>query len=114
MSADFFGHHRASEHGIDREWRENPATGIEDLVIAYHRARLAKPEFEEREGKPVNIDEINVQHFNRARRLRDRLIMIPRRPAQPAAETDVRSVEEIPDSAVCEALEDLSGVMQEN
>jgi hypothetical protein len=37
MLADFFEHHRAFEHGIDREWLENPATGIKDLVIAYHR-----------------------------------------------------------------------------
>jgi hypothetical protein len=77
----------------------------------FYAARLAKPAFEEREGKLVNIDEINVQHFNRARRLRDRLLMIPRRlAAQLAAETDTRSVEKILDGAICEALEELSGV----
>jgi hypothetical protein len=45
-------------------------------VKEFYAARLAKLEFEEREGKLVNIDEINVQHFNRSRRLRDRLIMM--------------------------------------
>ena len=81
----------------------------------FYAARLAKLEFEEREGKLVNIDEINVQHFNRARRLRDRLLMIPRRlAAQLAAETDTRSVEEILDGAICEALEELSGVRRQD
>ncbi len=80
-------------------------------VKEFYAARLAKLEFEEREGKLVNIDEINVQHFNRARRLRDRLLMIPRRlAAQLAAETDTRSVEEALDAAICEALEELSDI----
>jgi hypothetical protein len=84
-------------------------------VKEFYAARLAKLEFEEREGKLVNIDEINVQHFNRARRLRDRLLMIPRRlAAQLAAETDTRSVEEILDAAICEALEELSGVRRQD
>ena len=83
-------------------------------VKEFYAARLAKLEFEEREGKLVNIDEINVQHFNRARRLRDRLLMIPRRlAAQLAAETDTRTVEEILDAAICEALEELSGIRRE-
>jgi len=80
-------------------------------VKEFYAARLAKLEFEEREGKLVNIDEINVQHFNRARRLRDRLLMIPRRlAAQLAAETDTRSVEEILDGAIREALEEMADV----
>jgi hypothetical protein len=84
-------------------------------VKEFYAARLAKLEYEEREGKLVNIDEINVQHFNRARRLRDRLLVIPHRlAARLAAETDVRTVEEMLDTALCEALEDLSGIRREN
>ena len=80
-------------------------------VKEFYAARLAKLEFEDREGKLVNIDEINVQHFNRARRLRDRLLMIPRRlAARLAAENDTRSVEEALDTAICEALEELSDI----
>jgi hypothetical protein len=59
----------------------------------------------------VDADEINRETFNRARRVRDRLLMIPRRlAAQIAAEPDARTVEEILDTAICEALEELSGV----
>ena len=34
---DFFAHHGAFDHDIEREWLENPATKIEDIVTAYHR-----------------------------------------------------------------------------
>ena len=35
--ADFFEHHGAYAHGIEREWLENPTTKLEDIVTAYHR-----------------------------------------------------------------------------
>ena len=83
-------------------------------VKEFYSARLAKLEFEEREGKLVNIDEINVQHFNRARRLRDRMLMIPRRlSAQLAAQSDARTVEEMLEAAISDALEDISGIRRD-
>ena len=83
-------------------------------VKEFYAARLAKLDFEEREGKLVSIDEINVQHFNRARRLRDRMLMIPRRlSAQLAAECDARVVEEMLAGAISDALEELSGVRRD-
>lgn len=84
-------------------------------VKEFYAARLAKLDFEEREGKLVSIDEINVQHFNRARRLRDRMLMIPRRlSAQLAAESDARVVEEMLAGAIGDALEELSGVRRDD
>ena len=84
-------------------------------VKEFYAARLAKLDFEEREGKLVSIDEINVQHFNRARRLRDRMLMIPRRlSAQLAAESDARVVEEMLADAIGDALEELSGVRRDD
>lgn len=83
-------------------------------VREFYAARLAKLEVEEREGKLVSIDEINVQHFNRARRLRDRMLMIPRRlAAQVAAESDARTVEAMLEAAISDALEELSGIRRE-
>ena len=83
-------------------------------VKEFYAARLAKLEFEEREGKLVNIDEINVQHFNRARRLRDRMLMIPRRiSAQLAAQSDARTVDEMLEAAISDALEDISGIRRD-
>lgn len=85
---------------------------------SYHRARavreayaarLTKLEYEERSGKLVDADEIRVTIFNQGRLFRDRMQQIPRRMAPlVAAENDARVVEEMLDSAVREALEELS------
>jgi hypothetical protein len=37
MLADFFEHHGALVHGIEREWLEDATTKLEDIVTAYHR-----------------------------------------------------------------------------
>lgn len=109
----------------DAEWGSNTRNSIATVTTdnqihdynasraerEFYAARLARIECEEREGKLVSIDEINALHFSRARRLRDRMLMIPRRlAAQVAAESDARTVEEMLESAICEALEELSSV----
>lgn len=76
-------------------------------------ARIAKLEYEEKRGKLVNIDEVKVSVFNKARRLRDRILQVPRKTAPEivsivTATPDVRSVEECIANALREALEDLS------
>jgi hypothetical protein len=74
-----------------------------------YAAKLAKLEYEIKTGKLLPKDEVDVCFFNRARELRDRIQMIPRRvAARLAAETDPRTVEEILDSEIREALVDLS------
>jgi hypothetical protein len=80
-------------------------------VKEFYAARLTRMGHDEREGKLVNLDEIKVRHFMRASQLRDRLLIIPHSlAAQLTAETDARTVEGMLDAAICEALEDLSGV----
>jgi hypothetical protein len=86
--------------------------------VGYHKARayreaykakLAKLEYEIKTGKLLDKNEVDVCFFNRARELRDRIQQIPRRvAARLAAETDPRTVEEILDSEIREALVDLS------
>lgn len=78
-----------------------------------YAARLAKLEFEERTGKLLNADEVQVKHFTLARRLRDRIQQIPRRVAPRivaavVAQPDQRMVEDLLMEAIREALEELS------
>jgi hypothetical protein len=74
-----------------------------------YAAKLAKLEYEIKTGKFIDKNEVDVCHFNRARELRDRMQQIPHRLAHRlAAETDVRSVKEILDAEIREALVDLS------
>jgi hypothetical protein len=80
-------------------------------IKEFYAARLARMEYEGRDEKLVNIDEITIRHFTRAQNLRECINAISvNLAAQLAAETDTRSVEEILDAAICEALEELSGV----
>ena len=77
-----------------------------------YSARLAKLEFEERTGKLIRKDEVDVKYFQLARQLRDRLQQIPRKVAPEivalvVADPDVRGVTDILDVAIREALEDL-------
>lgn len=79
-----------------------------------YKARLAKLEYEELSGKLVNADEVKVAAFNASRRVRDRILQIPRRiSAQLAAETEAYNVESLLNSALREALEELSGESHE-
>lgn len=74
-----------------------------------YAARLAKLDFEERTGKLINADEAKVATFNLARRLRDRLLTLPRRLAAAfAAESDSRTIEQQLEDEIRQALEELS------
>lgn len=73
-----------------------------------YMARLAKLEFEERQGKLVNADEVKVAAFNTARRARDLLMAMPDRVSSVLAATDdpheVRRVLAAEVRRVCEEL----------
>ncbi len=78
-----------------------------------YAARLAKLEFEERAGKLISTDEVKVTVFNLARRTRDWLLQIPRRIAPQivaavVADPDPRTVEEMLEVEIREALEELT------
>ncbi|MDD3677458.1 elements of external origin [Thauera propionica] len=98
------------------------AAGEDVLSANYHKARtvreayaakLAKLEYEERLGKLINADEVQVTVFNLARRLRDRMQQIPRQVsaqivAAVAANPNPREVEDILDQAIRDALIEIS------
>jgi len=78
-----------------------------------YSARLAKLEFEERTGKLISKDEVDIKYFQLARQLRERMQQIPRKVAPEivalvVADPDVRGVTDILDVAIREALEDLA------
>ena len=95
----------------DQEWERNtnygasPATGEASVsgpsyaqsraIREAYLARLAKIEYEERLGKLINRDEVQVAAFNKFRVFRDGMLNIPDRVAAVlAAETDTRKVHE--------------------
>jgi len=68
-------------------------------------ARLAKIEFEERSGKLVSRDEVQVAAFNKFRTFRDGMLNIPDRVAAVlAAESDPARVHEILATEIRKAL----------
>ena len=78
-----------------------------------YAARLAKLEFDERTGKLISKDEVDIKYFQLARQLRDRMLQIPRKVAPEivalvVADPDVRGVTELLEVAIREALEELS------
>ncbi len=74
-----------------------------------YAARLAKLEYEERTGKLISADDVEMRTFNLARRLRDRMQTLPRRLAAAcAAEQDPRVIEKRLDDEIRQALEELS------
>lgn len=99
-----------------------PQTSDDARGVDYHKARavretysarLAKLEFEERTGKLISKDEVDIKYFQLARQLRDRMQQIPRKVAPEivalvVADPDVRGVTDILDVAIREALEDLA------
>ena len=77
-----------------------------------YAARLAKLDFEERTGKLISADQVKVETFNLARRLRDRIQQLPRRVAPQIVaavvkQPDVREVEALLDAEIHEALSEL-------
>jgi len=72
-------------------------------------ARLTKIEFEERTGKLVSRDEIEVAAFNKFRQFRDRMLNIPDRlAAEAAAESDSARVHELITIEIRKALLEFS------
>lgn len=101
-----------------REVRTVPEPPADDAAMSFQKARqmrllyeakMAKLEIDIREGKLVDADELNREVFNRARRVRDRLLAVPRRiGALVAAESDAAVIKEIVRKALVEALEDMA------
>ncbi len=91
-----------------------PAAGGLDYARARavrenYLARLAKIEFEERSGKLVNRDEVEVAAFSRFRTFRDGMLNIPDRVAAlMAAESDPARIHEILTTEIRKALLEFS------
>jgi hypothetical protein len=114
------GHHhsdpvRADARPVTREPSDPPRleSGLEyskaRAVRESYMARLAKIEFEERSGKLVSADEVQVSAFNRFRQFRDGMLNIPDRLAAVlAAETDPRQVHELLAAEIRKALSEFS------
>jgi hypothetical protein len=72
-------------------------------------ARMAKMDFEERSGKLVNRDEVQVAAFGRFRALRDGMLNIPDRLAAVlAAESDAARVHDLLSTEIRKALQEFS------
>ena len=77
-------------------------------VRELYAARIARLEFEERNGKLVSVDQIKVEIFRKARQVRDRMMAIPGRVAdQLVGETDARSIRKLLETEIRQALEAL-------
>jgi len=73
-------------------------------------ARLAKIQYEEKLGKLLNRDEVQVERFNTNRIIRDGVLNIPDRvSAQLAAEADEKKVHEILTTEIRNALNGIAG-----
>jgi len=109
----------------DQDWERNtnygpsPATGdvpVSGPSYAQSRAireaylaRLAKIEYEERLGKLISRDEVQVAAFNKFRMFRDGMLNIPDRvAAMLAAEGDPRKVHEILTAEIRKALNEFA------
>lgn len=78
-------------------------------VRELYAARLARLEFEERQGKLVSVDQMKVEIFRKARQVRDRMMAIPGRVAdQLAGETDARAIRTVLEKEIRMALEALN------
>ena len=117
---DFFIAAHMDDVALEDAWRSqasDDARGVDyhkaRAVRETYSARLAKLEFEERTGKLISKDEVDIKYFQLARQLRDRMQQIPRKVAPEivalvVADPDVRGVTDILDVAIREALEDLA------
>lgn len=75
----------------------------------FYQARLAKIEYEERIGKLVSKDEVQVAAFNKFRQYRDAMLNIPDRvAAMLAAETEAAKCYEILASEIRKALNEFA------
>ena len=77
-------------------------------------ARIAKLDYEERRGKLLPKDEVEMAAFDMARQVRDRMLNIPSRvSAMLAAETDAARCYQILDNEIREALTGLADSISE-
>ncbi len=78
-------------------------------VREHYQARLAKIEYEERTGKLVSKDEVQVAAFNKFRQFRDHMLNLPDRLAAIlAAETDAAQCYEILSLEIRKALNEFA------
>ncbi len=78
-------------------------------VREHYQARLAKIEYEERTGKLVSKDEVQVAAFNKFRQFRDHMLNIPDRLAAIlAAETEAAKCYEILATEIRKALNEFA------
>jgi phage terminase Nu1 subunit (DNA packaging protein) len=78
-------------------------------VQAQYKAALLKLEYEQKSGKLIDAEVVEVETFNFARRVRDAIQNVPDRIcAELASCTDVHQVREKLNAAYNEALEELS------
>ena len=101
--------HQPPQTNIEKRGSAVPAYQTSRAVRETYAAKMAKLDFEERSGKLVQADEVQVAAFNTARRVRDRLFCIPPRLAAVlAAESDAHTVEQILQRELRNALEELN------
>ena len=80
-------------------------------VREHYQARLAKLDYEERTGKLISKDEVQVASFNKFRQFRDNLLNIPDRlSAMLAAEVEAGPVHHILTNEIRKALNDFADV----
>ena len=99
---------------IDQDEDEGGGFGASQYTKAraireHYQARLAKLDYEERIGKLISKDEVQVASFNKFRQFRDNLLNIPDRlSAMLAAESEAAAVHQILTSEIRKALNDFS------
>ncbi len=98
----------------DQEEDEGSGFGASQYAKAraireHYQARLAKLDYEERTGKLISKDEVQVASFNKFRQFRDNLMNIPDRlSAMLAAEVEAGAVHHILTNEIRKALNDFS------
>jgi hypothetical protein len=104
----------APTHRVDSEDDDGAVFGANQYTKAravreHYQARLAKIDYEERVGKLVSKDEVQVSAFNKFRQFRDQLLNIPDRvAAMLAAESDPAKVFEILATEIRKALNEFA------
>jgi hypothetical protein len=80
-----------------------------------YEALLKKLEYEEKLGKLVSIEQMEVESFNAARIARDKLLSIPDRIVPLlVGKTDIHEIKEILRKEINESLENLTGFLNGN
>lgn len=111
--ADWNANTRPGQSGVAVGTNSESDARHEDYAVSRaireeYEAKLKKLEYEKASGQLVERDTVTAHVFTLARGTRDRLLQIPRRvAARVAAESDPRTVEDILDESIREALVDL-------